>query len=216
HSVIADNIEIARHIASSYGVDCQVIPYGGDHVLKVTASASASKLGVPPRYALSICRIEPENNIAMTLEAFAGQRTLPLVFVGNWDASSYGRALRQAYASLPHFHLLDPIYDAGTLRTLHDNATLYVHGHSAGGTNPSLVEAMHCHGMILAFDCGFNRATTENASEYFGSASELQQLIDQINAGELVPRSGILKEIADRRYRWSVVARQYFEIFGCA
>ncbi len=216
HAVIADNVEIARHITASYDVECSVIPYGGDHVLEIEASASAAELGLPSRYALSICRIEPENNVALILEAFARGNALPLVFVGNWNASSYGQDLRRTYADVPHLHLLDPIYDAGKLRTLHDNAALYMHGHSAGGTNPSLVEAMHCHAMILAFDCGFNRATTEDAAEYFASADQLAALLERIATGDLEPRPGIMKEIADRRYRWSVIARDYFELIGCA
>lgn len=216
HQVIADNVEIARHITASYGVECIVIPYGGDHVLGMAASASAVDLGLPPRYALSICRIEPENNVAMIVEAFAGQDAVPLVFVGNWNASPYGQDLRRAYAAVPHLHLLDPIYDPGKLRTLHDNAALYMHGHSAGGTNPSLVEAMHFHTTIVAFDCGFNRATTEDAADYFGSVNELAALLERIAAGALEPRPGVMKEIADRRYRWSVIARDYFDLIGCA
>lgn len=216
HDVIADNIEIARHVMRSYGVACSVIPYGGDHVLDMRASASAAELGLPPEYALSICRIEPENNVAMILEAFARQDAVPLVFVGNWNASPYGQNLRQAYSAAAHLHLLDPIYDAGKLRTLHDNAALYLHGHSAGGTNPSLVEAMHCHAMILAFDCGFNRATTEDAAEYFQNADQLVRLLERVASSDLAPKPGVMKEIADRRYRWPVVACEYFDIIGCA
>jgi glycosyltransferase involved in cell wall biosynthesis len=215
HNVIADNIEIARHITNHYGVPCCVIPYGGDHVLGIQASASAAELRLPRGYALSICRIEPENNVAMIIEAFALQDAVPLVFVGNWNASPYGQKLKQAYSVLPHLHLLDPIYDASKLRALHDNAALYLHGHSAGGTNPSLVEAMHCHAVILAFDCNFNRATTEGAAEYFQNASQLGMLLERFAKAGLTLKPGVLKEIADRRYLWSLVAHEYFEIIGC-
>lgn len=215
HSVIADNVEIARYISGAYGVECSVIPYGGDHVLQMQPSTSMAELGLPPRYALSICRIEPENNVDMIVEAFAQQGVLPLVFVGNWESSAYGRQIRRNYAGTAHLHLLDPIYDAVTLSTLRNNATIYIHGHSAGGTNPSLVEAMHCHDIILAFDCGFNRATTEDAAEYFVSIDQLLRLLERITAGDLTPRLGAMKEIADRRYCWPVIARQYFELLGC-
>ncbi len=215
HSIIADNVEIARHISSAYGVECSVIPYGGDHVLQMKPSTTAAEIGLPPRYALSICRIEPENNVAMIAEAFAWQEALPLVFVGNWESSAYGREIRRSYAGKAHLHLLDPIYDAGKLSALRNNATVYVHGHSAGGTNPSLVEAMHCHAVILAFDCGFNRATTEDAAAYFTNANQLRRLLERIDAGDLTLRRGAMKKIADRRYRWPVIARQYFDLLGC-
>jgi glycosyltransferase involved in cell wall biosynthesis len=214
HLVIADNVEIGKHITAHYGVECNIIPYGGDHVLATQAS-NAAELALPPRYALSICRIEPENNVAMIVEAFSRQRGLDLVFIGNWNASPYGRAIRTKYTGVPHLHLLDSIYDPGKLRAAHDRASLYVHGHSAGGTNPSLVEAMHCHARIFAYDCNFNRATTEDAAKYFSSSDHLNQLICQIIAGVLEPQLASLKEIATRRYLWSIVARQYFDLIGC-
>lgn len=215
HSVIADNVEIARHITSSYGVACSVIPYGGDHVLETPATVTTTGLGLPTEYALSICRIEPENNVSMILEAFARQNSVSLVFVGNWNASIYGKSLLQAYSAFAHLYLFDPIYDAGKLRALHDNASLYLHGHSAGGTNPSLVEAMHCHPVIMAFDCGFNRATTEDAAEYFQNADQLARLLERFSNRDLGSKPGVIKEIAQRRYRWSVVAREYFNLIGC-
>ncbi|KPF90225.1 glycosyl transferase [Novosphingobium sp. AAP83] len=215
HDVIADNIEIARHIKSCYGVACHVIPYGGDQFLDIMPSEVLAGRGLPPAYALAICRIEPENNVAMILEAFARMDAVPLVFVGNWSASTYGQNLRRSYSAVPHLYLLDPVYDAGELRTLHDNAALYLHGHSAGGTNPSLVEAMHCHALILAFDCGFNRATTEEVAEYFENVGQLVLLLQRVANGGLNPKPGMMKEIAERRYRWSVVACEYFDIIGC-
>lgn len=212
HHVIADNIEISRHIATSYGVACDVIPYGGDHVLDIQASANPTDLGLPVEYALSICRIEPENNVAMILEAFACQDTVPLIFVGNWNTNSYGQRLRETYSKFPHLHLLDPIYDAGKLRALHDNAALYMHGHSAGGTNPSLVEAMHCHALILAFDCGFNRETTENSALYFENSDQIKKILNLFVKKELEYNPRKMKEVANRRYRWNLISRSYFDL----
>jgi glycosyltransferase involved in cell wall biosynthesis len=212
HDVIADNVEIARHITSSYGVACSVIAYGGDHVLDIRASGNTTGLGLPFDYALSICRIEPENNVAMILEAFAGQDAVPLVFVGNWNGSRFGQILRETYSTFSHLHLLDPIYDAGDLRTLHDNAALYVHGHSAGGTNPSLVEAMHCHALILAFDCGFNRETTENSAEYFKQSEYLKKLIFNFHNNKLTYQPKLMKNIANRRYLWKIISKEYFDL----
>ncbi|MEZ5734210.1 MAG: DUF1972 domain-containing protein [Novosphingobium sp.] len=213
HVVIADNAEIAKHIMAHYGVACNVIPYGGDHVLATCADDSARE-ELPSRFALAICRIEPENNVAMIVEAFARQPAIDLVFVGNWSASAYGLGIREHFAGIPHLHLLDPVYDAARLKSLREGASVYIHGHSAGGTNPSLVEAMHCHDLVLAFDCGFNRSTTEGAAHYFRDCNHLGTMLAQIADGTIKPRLGVLKEIADRRYRWEIVARQYFDIIS--
>ena len=211
HEVVADNAGIAEHVVQSYGRDCHVIAYGGDHALQAPIKPYEGP-PLPPRYALALCRIEPENNVAMILEAFAAGPEMPLVFVGNWNNSAFGRELRQRYASLPHLHLLDPIYDVGVLRTLRGNAALYVHGHSAGGTNPSLVEMMHFGVPILAYDCVFNRCTTEAKARFFKDAAGLRDALDSLDAGEGARIGEDMRRIAEARYTWDAVGRAYFEI----
>jgi len=208
HEVIADNGAIAEYVKETYSIDAHVIAYGGDHAVRVDA-VSVDELELPEQYAFSVCRIEPENNVHMIIEGFAAQADLTLVIVGNWDSSEYGKILRKKYAEVLHIHLLSPIYDLGKLYTLRSNASLYIHGHSAGGTNPSLVEAMHFGKPILAYDCNFNRYTTESKAGYFSSASELIQILKQ---GEFDGLGSDMREIAQRRYTWDVVAKEYFNL----
>jgi len=132
--------------------------------------------------------------------------------VGNWKGSDYGRSLQVQYQDLGHLHLLDPIYDIGKLKTLRSHASIYVHGHSAGGTNPSLVEAMHFGRPVIAFDCSFNRATTEDRAIYFDSMYALQELLRTPNMAEKEIVGAAMKEIAMRRYTWAIVAEQYFKL----
>ena len=210
HIVIADNDYIAVHIRDSYGVACETIPYGGDHALRPEEATNGFD-DLPEDYGLTICRIEPENNIRMIVEAFAKMQT-PLVMVGNWEQSAYGQEIRADYGHLTHIHLRDPIYDLSILRAIRNRARFYVHGHSAGGTNPSLIEAMHFHRDILAFDCGFNRATTENKALYFRTGSDLKKLLGRLDEGTTAIAEETMREIALRRYTWDVVARQYFDL----
>jgi glycosyltransferase involved in cell wall biosynthesis len=208
--VIADNDAIAEHVQERYGRRCTVIAYGGDHA--VEAASSPYEAPLPDRYALSLCRIEPENNAAMILDAFARSPELPLVFVGNWGNSRFGRELKQRYSGVPHLHLLEPIYDAGVLRTIRSGATLYVHGHSAGGTNPSLVEMMHFGLPILAYDCVFNRSTTEGKAVFFTDAERLRSSVERLtpHAGAMV---GVyMRRIAEQRYTWASVSQSYFRV----
>lgn len=211
HEVIADNAAIADYVKKEYGTDCHVIAYGGDHAANVDAQP-VEGYGLPDAYAFSVCRIEPENNVHLIVEAFSRQNLLPLVLVGNWNNSEYGREIRARYAEAENLYLLDPIYDLGKLKTLRSMATLYVHGHSAGGTNPSLVEAMHFGKPILVFDCSFNRATTEDKALFFADGDTLLRLIESLG-GPLVEQVGRdMLGIAQRRYTWDVVARAYFEL----
>jgi glycosyltransferase involved in cell wall biosynthesis len=213
HEVIADNEAIARHVKASYGRDCRVIAYGGDHAL-LAPPAPYEGQALPARYALSLCRIEPENNVAMILDAFAGMPDQPLVFIGNWSHSRFGRELKQRYGSVAHLHLLDPIYDVGVLRTIRSSAALYVHGHSAGGTNPSLVEMMHFGLPIIAYDCSFNRFTTDDAALFFDSASSLRSELGKLRPQMAKVVGGQLKRIAELRYTWEAVSRDYFRLLG--
>ncbi len=180
HEVISDNGVIAEYVKHTYGVDSHVIAYGGDHVVAVDAAA-VNKYDLPENYAFSVCRIEPENNVHVILEAFSRLDAHPLVMVGNWNKSEYGRVVRERFSACKNLFLLDPIYDLGKLKTLRSNASFYVHGHSAGGTNPSLVEAMHFGKAVLAFDCDYNRSTTEDKALFFGDSEELRRLIESLD-----------------------------------
>lgn len=210
--VIADNEAIRRYVAETYGAEAQVIAYGGDHAL-TTPPGDIADLGLPDRYALGLCRIEPENNVALLLEAFAGMPDVPLVFVGNWDRSDYGRALRARFGAAPNIRLVDPVYAPDRLRAVRDRAWLYLHGHAAGGTNPALVEMMHFGIPIAAFDCGFNRFTTEERARYFADAAGLQAVVREAAAAGSGNAAGVeLREIARRRYTWTGVGQAYFDL----
>jgi glycosyltransferase involved in cell wall biosynthesis len=211
HEIITDNAAIADYVQQTYGVGSHVIAYGGDHAVTVEAK-SVSEYRLPENYSFSVCRIEPENNVHVILESFARLKQHSLVMVGNWNNSEYGRAVRERYAIYKNIFLIDPIYDLGKLKTLRSQATLYIHGHSAGGTNPSLVEAMHFGKPVIAFDCSFNRCTTENKSYYFTTAQQLQDLICSMAVNESMKVGRDMLELAQRRYAWTIVAKEYFSL----
>lgn len=210
--VVSDNQAIADHVRDAYDAASEMIAYGGDHAV-ATPPTDIADLDLPDSYALGLCRIEPENNVGMILEAFADAPGHPLVFVGNWNAGTYGQNLRARFGDTPGLHLLDPVYDAGRLRAIRDAAKLYVHGHSAGGTNPSLVEMMHFGIPVAAFDCSYNRHTTELEARYFASATALRKILDAPDRAKRdVAEGPLMLEIATRRYTWASVGADYFAL----
>jgi glycosyltransferase involved in cell wall biosynthesis len=209
--VIVDNVGIREHIESAYGVDCPVVVYGGDHAITVGRKAYGGT-ELPGRFALSICRIEPENNVEMVLRAFRAAGGIPLVFVGNWLASEYGRRLKAEFASVARITLLDPIYDPGLLRDIRERASLYVHGHSAGGTNPSLVEMLFFPVAIAAFDCNFNRYTLEGLGSYFRDEEQLASHLRKFDPTRPVVVDRGIRELAWRKYTWAAVAGDYWKL----
>jgi glycosyltransferase involved in cell wall biosynthesis len=108
--------------------------------------------------------------------------------------------------------LLDPIYDVGVLRTLRGSAAVYIHGHSAGGTNPSLVEMMHFGLPIVAYDCIFNRYTTEDSAIFFKDAESLLRSLVTLNTYQSSYIGAEMRRIAQDRYTWDAIGQAYFEL----
>ncbi|PMN71098.1 DUF1972 domain-containing protein [Enterovibrio norvegicus] len=202
--IIADNKAIGDYVVREYGFDNEVIAYGGDHVIPINSSDVKKS-----DFYLSLCRVEPENNVEMILDSFS-RSDKKLKFIGNWDRSDYGSKLKGKYSSFPNIEILDPIYDLSELYVLRKSCIGYIHGHSAGGTNPSLVEAMHFGMCIYAFDCDFNRYSTENTALYFSSVDSLLNILVSQDDGIVTSQVGEnMKKIAMSRYTWETVSRQY-------
>lgn len=211
HIDISDNEAIQDYTAERYGSLSRIIEYGADHTLKVPISYEAIQqyTFLKSPYAFKVCRIEPENNVHVILDVFSAAQKMPLVIVGNWNNSEYGRQLKKTYGHHAHIHLIDPIYKQRDLDLIRSNATLYVHGHSAGGTNPSLVEAMYLGLPILAYGVSYNRVTTEHRALYFHDTTSLFQVIEDIDKLPLKKIGEQMETIAKRRYTWNHIAFKY-------
>ena len=214
HIDISDNESIQDYTAMRYGSLSRIIEYGADHTLQVIPSFKDKNkypfLKFP--YAFSVCRIEPENNIHIILGAFAELSKYTFVLVGNWNNSTYGQNLKKLYGNISNISLLDPIYDQRGLDLLRSNALIYIHGHSAGGTNPSLVEAMYLGLPIIAYSVSYNRITTEDRALYFLNAEELKKHIQKTGMRQLKDLGKDLHSIAIRRYTWTYISGKYDDL----
>ena len=211
HIDISDNESIQDYTAQRYGSLSRIIEYGADHA-QPAAMSSALREQYPflrNPYAFKVCRIEPENNIHVVLEAFSQLTKHQLVIIGNWKNSDYGIRLRDEFSMFSNIHMLDPIYDQQKLDMIRSNAVVYVHGHSAGGTNPSLVEAMYLGLPVIAYNVSYNRTTTEGKALYFSGHTDLYELIRTTEYPELTRIGKVMKEVAHRRYTWSLIAAKY-------
>jgi len=211
--VVVDNFVLQRYVAVIHGKKARLIEYGADHVAAGTPPPSTSYPFTGKRYAFSVCRIVPENNIRTILDAFGNFRDYPIVMVGNWNDSRYGQMVRARYNGGSNAYLLDPIYDQTVLDSLRQHCHVYVHGHSAGGTNPSLVEAMYLELPVVAYDVGFNRSTMESEGFYFSSTKELVTQLEGLGDTELTQARSTLKQTAQKRYLWKHIAQRYAELF---
>ena len=213
--VIADNKVIQDYVKSEYGANSELIAYGADHVDKICISDELYEkyTFLKNPYAFTVCRIEPENNIHLILESVSKYENITFAIIGNWDSSLYGKNLKHVYSQYKNINILDPIYDQNILNQFRSNCYIYIHGHSAGGTNPSLVEAMALALPIFAYGINYNKETTDGKAKYFNSSIELIKLLDKIDEDVLDTISKDMKEIADRKYTWKTISEKYSELF---
>ena len=215
--VISDNKGIQDYVTETYHKTSELIAYGGDHVIRNMSAERQNELLKrydlkSGSYCMCVCRIEPENNCHIILEAFAeaAEFDKTLVFIGNWEKSEYGTNLKKKYADKSNLKLLDAVYDLDTLFALRNNCYAYIHGHSAGGTNPSLVEAMFFGKPIIAFDVVYNRATTFDKASYFACQADLKKILD---SGELCD-GDVMRQLAYEHYTWDDIVKGYEALYN--
>ena len=214
--VISDNAVIREEINKNYGIRSTLAEYGGDHIKNITIrNETLNKYNLNYEdFAFKVCRIEPENNLDMILDAFI-ETEITLMVIGNWNNSNYGKNLKLKYEIYKNLLLIDPIYDQEILDELRGNCRLYIHGHSVGGTNPSLVEAMHLKLCCLVFDVNYNRETTENRAIYFENKNDLivnlKSIWNDKNKIDQVRRD--MYKIAAQKYTWKRIISLYENIF---
>jgi glycosyltransferase involved in cell wall biosynthesis len=213
--VISDNKHIQEYVADEYGKSSFLIAYGANHVSWIDPEPYQKKfsfIGTP--YVFTVCRIEPENNVEMQLRAFKEcEIGMPYVVVGNWNANDYGMKLYHEYSKVRNIILYNPIYEMEELNALRSNCFFYLHGHSAGGTNPSLVEAMYLGLPVIAYGVNYNKETTFGRALYFNDFEELKALLFQIrelNRGEMIQD---LSKLAKKNYSWKAISKKYAKMF---
>jgi len=212
--LISDNIGIQEYIQREYNRDSTLITYGGDQAFKVTADKNDLEKYPFMRksYAFSVARIQPDNNIDLLLESFDKNSPFPFVLVGNWASCDYGIETKEKFKNQPNVILLDAIYDPRELNLLRSNCRIYLHGHSAGGTNPALVEAMNLGLPIMAYDCIFNKYTTNFEAEYFSTKTELYENLKLLSDCRLKEIGEKMYLIAKDLYQWENIAKKYSEV----
>ncbi|TGD99410.1 DUF1972 domain-containing protein [Methylobacterium nonmethylotrophicum] len=211
HRLVADHPVIADHVATRRPRRAiTTIPYGGEPV-RDAPSAPLAAFGVEPgRYMVSICRIEPDNNILTIVEAFSRRRRgAKLIVLGELrPGNAYHARIRAAASDEVMFP--GAIYDAQVVGALRYHAGAYLHGHTVGGTNPSLVEALWAGSPIIAHDNPYNRITAGEAQSYFRDADECDRLMTRIlTDAALAERCRQGARLQAQRFDWTDILEAY-------
>ena len=214
--VLADAQAIAGRYRSLYprGVPCSFIAYGAD----LPDMPSAPVLDLSPwglsagEYVLVVARPEPENHVLDIVQGHARWGgDWPLVVVGDVrPVTPYQKRLLALAGDRVRF--IGGVYDADQLTALRMGAACHVHGHSVGGTNPSLLEALACGNAVLAHDNPFNREVARDAAQYFQTGQQLADALARVHALAPAARQALAaraRSIVARHYRWDLIADQY-------
>lgn len=212
-AVIADAQGIADHIMATHGLRADVIPYGAPVITPSHTRLHEAQVS-PDAYHIVVARFEPENHVLEIVRAYAESSALhPLLVVGD---APYSDTYRQAIARVaqhdPRITLLGSIWDQELLDQLYGGARSYLHGHSVGGTNPSLLRALGAGAPTTAFDVSFNREVTGGHARFFSTTEDLRLCIEADDQHRDSERANEGREFVAKKYQWSAVAQDYLEL----
>jgi len=211
--LIADSEAIADYLLKTYDKNSSYIPYGAD-VFETPDPGSILKFNVlPDKYFLVIARMQPDNHIEEIINGVLKSETdYPLLVIGNTQ-NKHGNYLKKKYES-EQIRFLGSIFEKDSLNQLRYFSRLYFHGHSAGGTNPSLLEAMAAQSLICAHDNIFNRSVLEEDADFFTDEKDIANLIKQPvdETCSFLFKKNNLEKIKSK-YVWTQIIQAYYETF---
>jgi lipopolysaccharide/colanic/teichoic acid biosynthesis glycosyltransferase/glycosyltransferase involved in cell wall biosynthesis len=215
--IVADADAIAEHLQKRFPGTTKItsIPYGADIPAHEPASEILEAWNLKADgYYLIVCRLEPENHVLEILRGFQQAETrLPLVVVGDIDRhNDYERKLL-AFRS-ERIYFIGTVYDQETLHALRYHCRAYFHGHSVGGTNPSLLEAMACANTVIAHDNCFNREVLGESGLYWFASGDVTSLVKAVDEDRVdaSARGRMATEIVRTRYQWNLITNSYLEL----
>jgi glycosyltransferase involved in cell wall biosynthesis len=209
-ALVADSKAIQVYLQEKYGIVSTFIAYGAEIFRDPDQSCLAAFQLKPYAFDLLIARMEPENNIEVILDGVVKSKsTRPFLVVGNPE-NKFGLYLKNKFKEEKRILFMGSIYDTKVIDNLRHYANLYFHGHSVGGTNPSLLEAMGCHSLICAHDNVFNKSILGPDAFYFSNARQVADRLDATNTREQ-GASYLQANLAKIResYSWSHIIEQY-------
>lgn len=218
HYLIADNMGIHDYYKEKYGKESKFLAYGADIHDNYQESFLNDLNLKANQYYLLIARLEPENNIEMAIQGYLastenGKR--PLIIVGKTN-TPHGKELVDKYGHERSVKFVGGIYDFDKLNSIRHFSFAYFHGHSVGGTNPSLLEAMASNCFILANNNIFNKAVLNDSAIYYSNVTEVSNILNSIeNLAEKYKETFITQnlEVIRQEYSWEKLIDEHEKYF---
>jgi rhamnosyltransferase len=227
--LVCDSVNIEKYIQESYASyhpHTTYIAYGADVKLSTLSDDDEKYVTwlnehglTPNNYYLIVGRFVPENNFETMIREFMkshSKRDLAIVTTKN-DEFLHRLDERLHWSSDPRIKFVGTVYDSELLKKIRENAYGYLHGHSVGGTNPSLLEALGSTKLNLLYDVGFNHEVGEDAALYWnlddGNLAALIDRADNLRADEIEHYGNIAKKRITDAYSWQFIADEYQKLW---
>ena len=224
--IIVDAKEMKSYVDKKYLDKTSYLSYGINVPKRITWNGETLELLKdytpinisPGNYYLVVSRLEPENNIHTILDAFIqAEIDIPLVVVGDFTSEAYKEEIESITkdCSQPGVIFLGSIYNQKLLNMLRQNCCAYIHGHSVGGTNPSLLEAAISRNIIMAHDNPFNREVCGASAVYFKNEIDLSRKMKSIYKHQqsyLKLKDDVYYRVKNN-YLWDRITEGYISLF---
>jgi glycosyltransferase involved in cell wall biosynthesis len=213
---ISDSIGIQQYLIKKYGKESTYIPYGAVPFNSPDESMLQSYQVYANKFYMLVARMEPENNIELILDGYVAAGCPNTFIVVGKTSTEFGNYLVQKYQKYTSIKFVGGIYQLEMLNQLRYHCLAYFHGHSVGGTNPSLLEAMASQAFIIAHNNVFNSSILGDEALYFNSITDLVKVfqqtesIDFIEFKNLYIKANYSKIIQE--YSWEKIIQSYEDL----
>ncbi|THG31098.1 DUF1972 domain-containing protein [Naasia lichenicola] len=212
-ALISDAQGIADYYEAEFGVPTELLTYGANRLTDVATDKLAKHGLEAGKFHVAVARFEPENHVDVIVEGYtASKAQYPLVVVGSAPyAEEYTDRIAKMAAADPRIKMLGGVWDQDELNQLYAHARTYIHGHSVGGTNPSLLRAMGAGTAVIAFDVNFNREVAGPEGMFFSEATQLAPHLHEIEADtwRYLAIGQAMQDRAIKNYNWDDVTLGY-------
>ena len=213
--LISDSRGIQNYLYKKYNAKSKYLAYGAELFTNPKEEILKDYNVEAFKYNMLIARLEPENNIETILDGVVlSNNDQPFLVVGKHDANRFGSYLKDKFYDHKNIKFLGGIYNLEHLNNLRYYSDLYFHGHSVGGTNPSLLEAMSSNTLIIANDNEFNKTVLNDNAFYFKNKNDVKFFLDKMTKKEQIQKVKSCYNDIEIKYNWDIINKQYLEFLN--
>ncbi len=211
--LVSDSIGIEKFLKEKYKKESTYIAYGAYPFDSPNEDFLKEYNVEKQNFNMIMARFEPENNLDMVLEGVAQSNDkTPILVIGKHE-TKYGEYLKNKFKSHDNIRFLGGIYNLEHLNNLRYFSKLYFHGHSVGGTNPSLLEAMASQALVIAHHNDFNKGILKENGIYFSNPSEVKNILESVKKIDNLQKVQNNYQAIIKDFNWEKINGQYLQLF---